>query len=168
VGVVLTCLRRSNALTLTSALFTARSPFFSLVVVVLSATTSVLDSFDCEFSLIAELNLCSRRRLHKPRMLRQFAQSIVKPRPNARVPVALYASRLPTVKDLNNKVTELHNDTKYDPALQPEGYSLAPTNKGEAVVASVDKLMNWARAGADVATWCEITKRFFDQARYGR
>lgn len=39
--------------------------------------------------------------------------------------------------------------SKYNPAVQSNGqYSMAPTNKGEAVVASLDKLIAWARTGS--------------------
>ena len=39
--------------------------------------------------------------------------------------------------------------SEYNPAAQQEsGYSMAPTNRGEAMVTSVDKLVNWARTGS--------------------
>jgi hypothetical protein len=53
------------------------------------------------------------------------------------------ASRSFADKSLKDSLKEFD----YKPELQKDGYSLAPTNKGEAIVTSVDKLMNWARAG---------------------
>ena len=64
------------------------------------------------------------------------------------VPVAMLASRVPSIKDVKNSLASAQRDSKYLPDVQTDGYSLAPTNKGEAVVTSVDKLLNWARAGA--------------------
>jgi len=50
---------------------------------------------------------------------------------------------------LRNKLKDLVAQTTYNPAIQAgQPYSLAPTNKGEAVIASVDKLLNWARTGS--------------------
>jgi NADH dehydrogenase (ubiquinone) Fe-S protein 7 len=60
----------------------------------------------------------------------------------------LVTSSVPTLNKVTDKARALYASSQYDPATQKGAYSLAPTNQGEAIVASIDKLLSWARTGS--------------------
>jgi NADH dehydrogenase (ubiquinone) Fe-S protein 7 len=49
---------------------------------------------------------------------------------------------------LSDKASALFAQTQYSGVAQKGAYSMAPTNQGEAIVASIDKLLSWARTGS--------------------